>query len=282
MSARCLLTGASGYLGGLIAKKLAAKGWDVVPMTRKPKAGEIAFGLGDAVDPAVLAGADALIHCAYDFAPVEWDDIAAINIAGSERLFDAAKQAGVKRIVLISTISAFNGCKSNYGLAKLAIESAAREVGACIIRPGLIYGAAPGAMFGRLVSQVRAASIMPMPGDGRQLMYTVHQDDLTDAVLNALSRSPRPPVTVANDTPIAFRDIMSAIGAKLGRKVTAIPIPWRFMWLGLRSAEIARVPLGLRSDSLISLINQDTAPLLNAESELGVRCRAFDLGGVAL
>jgi nucleoside-diphosphate-sugar epimerase len=282
MSQRCLLTGASGYLGGLIAKKLAASGWDVVHMTRKPKPGEIAFKLGDEVDPAIFAGADALIHCAYDFAPVEWDDIAATNIEGSERLFRAARQAGVKRIVLISTISAFNGCKSNYGLAKLAIENAAREVGAAIIRPGLIYGASPGAMFGRLVSQVRAAPIVPMPGDGRQLMYTVHEDDLTQAVLNALSRAPRAPVTVANDTPIAFRDLMRAIGARLGRKITAIPIPWRFMWLGLRGAEIARVPLGLRSDSLISLVNQDTAPLINAETELDVRCRRFDLAEVAL
>jgi nucleoside-diphosphate-sugar epimerase len=282
MSQRCLLTGASGYLGGLIAKKLAASGWDVVAMTRNPKLGEIAFKLGEDIDPAALAGADALIHCAYDFAPVEWDDIAAINIEGAERLLRAAKQAGVKHIVLISTISAFNGCKSKYGLAKLAIESAGREVGACIIRPGLIYGASPGAMFGRLVKQVRAASIMPMPGDGRQMMYTVHEDDLTQAILNGLSRTPAPPVTVAHDSPIAFRDIMSAIGAKLGRKVTAIPIPWRFMWLGLRGAEIARVPLGLRSDSLISLVIQDVAPRLNAEAELGVSCRPFSLAEVAL
>ena len=284
MSRRCLLTGASGYLGGMIAKKLAANGWDVVPMTRKPKPGEIAFKLGDAIDSAALAGADTLIHCAYDFGPVEWDDIAAVNIEGSERLFAAARQAGVKRIVLISTISAFDGCKSNYGLAKLAIESAAREVGACIIRPALIYGASPGAMFGRLVKQVRAASIMPMPGDGRQMMYTVHEDDLTEAIARAAEREPAPraPVTVANDTPIAFADLMRAIGKRLGRPVMPIPTPWQLMWLALRGAELVRAPIGLRSDSLISLINQDTAPLINAEAELSVRCRAFDLSGVAL
>ncbi|MFO1018188.1 MAG: NAD-dependent epimerase/dehydratase family protein [Hyphomonadaceae bacterium] len=281
---RVLLTGASGYLGGLIARKFTASGWDVVGMTRRPKAGEVAFTLGDDVAPPSLAGADALVHCAYDFAPIAFADIKAINVEGSARLFRAAREAGVRNVVLISTISAFDGCKSNYGRAKLLIEAEARAAAAAIIRPGLIYGSSPGAMFGRLVSQVRAASIVPMPGDGRQMMYTVHEDDLTNAIFRAATRSPAPtaPVTVANETPIAFADIMRAIGARLGRRVTPAPIPWQAMWLGLRGAELLRVPIGLRSDSLVSLINQDTAPLLNAEAELGVRCRPFGLSAIAL
>lgn len=239
---RVLLTGASGYLGGLIARKFTASGWDVVGMTRRPKAGEVAFTLGDDVAPPSLAGADALVHCAYDFAPIAFADIKAINVEGSARLFRAAREAGVRNVVLISTISAFDGCKSNYGRAKLLIEAEARAAAAAIIRPGLIYGSSPGAMFGRLVSQVRAASIVPMPGDGRQMMYTVHEDDLTEAIFRAATRSPAPtaPVTVANETPIAFADIMRAIGARLGRRVTPAPIPWQAMWLGLRGRVAAR------------------------------------------
>lgn len=284
MSKRCLLTGANGYLGGLIVLRLKAAGWSVTPLVRNPKPGEIEFSLDGNIDAAALAGADALIHCAYDFRPIAWRDIVATNVEGSARLFRAAREAGVKRIVLISTISAFDGCKSNYGRAKLRIEAVAREAGAAIIRPALIYGASPGAMFGRLVAQVRTAALVPMPGDGRQMMYTVHEDDLTNAILRAveIEAAPQIPVTVAHETPTAFRDIMQAIGARLGRKVTPLPVPWRAMWLGLRGAEMLRLPIGLRSDSLISLVNQDTAPHLNAERELGVRCRPFDLTDVAL
>jgi len=186
--------------------------------------------------------------------------------------------------VLISTISAFETCKSKYGRAKLAIEAAAREASACIVRPGLIYGHSPGAMFGRLVAQVRGGALIPMPGDGRQLMFTVHEEDLCEAVLCAasLGSAPATPITLANATPVAFRDIMRAIGQRLGRDVSAVPVPWRLMWLGLRGAELVRAPIGLRSDSLISLINQNPAPNLNAESALGVRCRRFDLAKVAL
>jgi nucleoside-diphosphate-sugar epimerase len=281
---RCLLTGASGYLGGMIARKLAANGWDVVGLSRNPKAGEVAFKLGDKVAPETLAGYDALIHCAYDFGQVAWADIEAVNVHGSANLFRTAIEAKIPRMLLISTISAFDGCKSNYGRAKLAIEKHARAAGACVIRPGLIYGAQPGAMFGRLVSQAKASSLMPMPGDGRQMMYTVHQDDLTDAIFKGLMASPVPeaPITVANSEPVAFRDIMARIGQRFGRKVTIVPLPWKLMWLGLRGAEIAKLPLGLRSDSLVSLVNQDTAPVLNAEALLGVHCRAFSLDDIPL
>lgn len=284
MSLRVLLTGASGYLGGVIAKKLAASGCDVIPMTRKPKEGEREFVLGHYVSAEMLAGADALIHCAYDFAPIEWRDIKRVNIEGSRALFVAAKAAGVRRIVLISTISAFEGCKSNYGRAKLEIEAHARATDGVIIRPGLIYGDKPAAMVGRLVQQVKTSAFVPMPGDGRQMMYTVHEDDLTDAILRAatMPSPPTAPITVANATPIAFRDIMLKIGERLGRNVTPIPVPWRAMWYALRGAEALHVPIGLRSDSLVSLVNQDTAPNLNAEAELGVRCRPFDLSALTL
>jgi nucleoside-diphosphate-sugar epimerase len=268
----------------MIAAKLLAKGWEVVGMSRKPKPGEVAFKLGDPVALETLKGYDALIHCAYDFAPIAWSDIVRVNVDGAANLFRAAKAAEIPNLLLISTISAFDGCKSNYGRAKLSIEAHAREAGASIIRPGLIYGARPGAMFGRLVAQIRASSTVPIPGDGRQMMYTVHQDDLTDAIAKGLVLKPAPPtpITVAHGDPIAFRDILIGIGKRFGKKVRPIPLPWRLMWLAIRAAEIARIPLGLRSDSLVSLVNQDKAPTLNAHALLGVACRPFSLEDVAL
>ena len=281
---RCALTGAHGYLGGLIARKLITSGWDVLPLVRTPKPGEIAFTLGEAVAADALSGCDALLHCAYDFGQVAWRDIVRVNVDGSQRLFMAAAAAKVPSTLLISTISAFEGCKSKSGRAKLLIEAHAREIGACVLRPGLVYGASPGAMFGRLVQQVRASSLVPVPGDGRQLQYTVHEDDLTEAIVRALTALPAPstPVTAAHETPISFSDIIRAIGARLGRRVTLLPTPWQAMWLALVAAENVGLRLRLRSDSLISLMNQDPSPNLNAEAALGVRCRPFDLASVSL
>lgn len=282
MTRHCILTGASGYLGGVIANKLRAEGWDVVPASRMPKAGGVKFKLGEAVSPDLFAGADALIHCAYDFAPTRWRDIEAINVRGAALLFDAATRAGVKHTLLISTISAFDGCRSLYGRAKLEIERHAMGRGAAVVRPALIYGEAPGGMFGRLVAQVRAASLVPMPGDGKQMMYTVREADLAEVIARALIAPPSAaPITAAHETPTAFIDLLRAIGAKLGRPVTPIPFPWQAMWLGLRMAELLRAPIGLRSDSLVSLVNQNRAPVLNAAS-LGVACRPFSLDDLNL
>ena len=180
MAQRCAITGASGYLGGLVARKLRADGWDVVELGRNTGHSATTFALGEPVSQTALSGCAALVHCAYDFRQTAWQDIVRVNVEGSARLLEAARTAGVGRIVVISTISAFDGCRSMYGRAKLLIEDAAKRVDAAIIRPGLVYGPSPGAMFGKLVAQVRASSVLPMPGDGKQLMYTVHEDDLTD------------------------------------------------------------------------------------------------------
>ena len=276
----CLLTGANGYLGGVIAAALRSAGWRVTELVRTPTPGADAmeFHLGEPVEPAQLEGYDALVHCAYDQKALTWDEIVASNVHGSRALLRAAKDAGIANIVYISTISAFDGCTSRYGRGKLEVEETARELGAWIIRPGLVYGDAPGGAFGNLVDKVRASSTLPMPGSGGQLQVLVHEDDLAEAIRRCAAGE-RPvsaePVTVAHPEPWTFRALLEEIAEALGRPVKLIPAPWQLMWLALRAAEMVKVPLGARSDSLISLNNQNPAPDLNAPEALGVECRPF-------
>ncbi len=274
---RCAITGASGYVGGLLAHRLVGAGWDVVKLVRRPEAGDVAFRLGDPVAPEALHGCTALVHCAYDFAPLGWDETREINVEGTARLFEASGQAGVRRIVLISTISAFEGCRSFYGRAKLKTEHLGAAYDAFVIRPGLVYGDYAGGMFGRLAHQAKGADIIPLPGGGHQLQYLVHQEDLAAAVLAALDKPsvPGSAVTVAHSQPSTLREIIGAIACAHDRRPLVIPVPWRFLWLGLRTAELAGVRLGVRSDSLISLIYQNPAPIMNATQELGIECRPF-------
>src|SRR5207245_9025857 len=133
-------------------------------LTRNPPSGSsaIRFRLGEDVAASELKGAKALIHCAYDFKQVPWPAIHAVNVAGSEKLLRAAREAKVERIVYISSISAFEGCRSLYGKAKLEIEKTAHALGATVVRPGLIWGDPPGAMFERLVRQVEQGRVLPL------------------------------------------------------------------------------------------------------------------------
>jgi nucleoside-diphosphate-sugar epimerase len=276
----CLVTGSGGYLGGVVSRILGSRGWQVKGLTRSPAAGSAAvkFQLGSEVSAEALAGAAALIHCAYDFKPLGWADIRTVNVEGTRKLFDAARRAGVERLVYISSISAYEGCRSLYGRAKLETETIAGQFGAAIVRPGLIYGEPPAGMFGRLVAQVKSARVLPLFGGGSQIQFLVNDEDLSGFISDCAGGRVRDvgrPVTVAHPQPWTFRQILEEIARGLNRNISFLPVPWRLVWAGIKTAETIGVPLNFRSDSLVSLMYQNPNPSLELQRELGAVCRPF-------
>ncbi len=283
----CAITGSNGYVGGCLKKYLAALGWEIRELTRHPKpdSNAVAFQLGADISSATLAGVTALVHCAYDFRPLTKSEIYATNVAGTEKLFQAARAAGVKKIIFISSISAFNGCRSLYGKAKLEIEKIAFAHGAQIIRPGLVYGDGPGGMFGKLAAQVQKSSVIPLVGDGSQIQFLVHQEDLCAFVercahgeVNFSGKI----LMAANAQPWPFKQLLLEIAGGQDKKIKFIPLPWRLVWLGIKSAEICGLKLNFRSDSLVSLMHQNPAPDFSANAEVGLICRPLEIGKLKL
>jgi len=278
----CILTGANGFVGSRLKGRLERDGWRVVAWTRQPQpgSGAVPFRLGQEVDPGLLKGAQALVHCAYDFGPRRWEDIAAVNVAGSQRLFSAAREAEVRSVVFISTLSAFAGCRSLYGRAKVEIEGLARSIGACVVRPGLVYSDNPGGMFGRLVHQMRSARFVPVIWGGRQVQYLLHDEDLGNLVEGCVAvRLPAgvEPIAIAHEQGWELKEILTQIARALGKRVTFLPIPWQLAWLGLKGLELAGAQPNFRSDSLISMVYQNPCPSFALLNSLGFRCRPFQL-----
>jgi nucleoside-diphosphate-sugar epimerase len=276
----CVLTGAGGFVGSRLKRQLEQNGWRVIAWTRQPEpgSGAVAFRLGQEVDPNLLRGARALVHCAYDFGPRSWEEIAAINVSGSQKLLASAREAGVGCVVFISSISAFAGCRSFYGKAKLAIEAYARSNGAYVIRPGLVYSDNPGAMFGHLLRRVRGSRFIPIVSGGRQTQYLLHDEDLGHLMLGCLDgRVPAPvePITIAHEQGWELREILAHMARALERRVTFVPVPWQFVWLALKSLELAGARPTFRSDSLISLVYQNPRPSFALVKSLGFECRPF-------
>jgi nucleoside-diphosphate-sugar epimerase len=162
----------------------------------------------------------------------------------------------------------------------LEIEKIALENGALVIRPGLVYGNTSGGMFGRLAAQIRNSSMIPLIGGGAQIQFLVHEEDLCAFIegyaRGALEISPRV-LTAANEQPWPFRQLLLEIARALGKKPKFIPLPWRFVWAGLKSAELCGLKLNFRSDSLVSLMHQNPQPDFSANSEAGLVCRPFQL-----
>jgi nucleoside-diphosphate-sugar epimerase len=281
----CVLTGAGGFVGGRLQKAFEREGWQVVPWTRSPcqGTGGVEFHLGQEIVPERLKGVRALVHCAYDFAPRTREQIKVVNVDGSEKLFRAAHVAGVETIVLISSLSAFAGCRSLYGRAKLEIEKLAKSTGAVVLRPGLVYGPAAGGMFGRLVAQVERGGIIPLPRGGQQTQYLLHEEDLARVVLGRLERGVSHgtgPIAVAHERGWEMRELLAEIGRALDKRVSFLPLPWQLPWLGLKALELAGVRTSFRSDSLLSLAHQNPHPSFALLKSLGFECRPFEVTAV--
>ena len=273
------ITGASGYVGSGLAERFERDGSSVRRMSRRPGSGP-AFRLGEDVDPAVFRGVDALVHAAYDFSPVAWSDIRRVNVEGTRKLLAAASSGGVPRIVVLSTISAFPGCRSLYGRAKLEIEALAAAAGAAVVRPGLIFvdpGAPPGGMFGSLARSARAR-LVPLVDGGAHCQYLIHVEDLY-AVVARLCSPGAPaltgPLVAASPRCWTVRRLVEELARREGAAPRFVSLPWRAVWLGLKAAETAHVHLGYRSDSVVSLVNQDPKPDFSALAALGVAPREF-------
>jgi nucleoside-diphosphate-sugar epimerase len=281
------MTGTTGFVGGRIARKLSAEGWEVVGLgrTASPLFETIPFRLGDDIPPDRLAGFSTLVHCAYDFGAISHEDIVAVNVRGSERLLRSARRAGVESVVFISSISAFDGCRSLYGQAKLELEGIVRSIDGWVLRPGLVWGERPGGLFGRLVQSVRMTPIVPLPAGGPQRQYLVHDVDVGEAVLRCAGRAAGPdakPVTIAHARPWHLRDLVREIARALDRRPVLLPVPWEVVRFGLRVGEALRLPLRFHADNLVSFVHQNPNPVFNALEALGVQCRELALDRAVL
>jgi nucleoside-diphosphate-sugar epimerase len=274
---RVAITGANGYVGSVIAGALAAQA-DVVGLVRKPRsADDIAWSFD--ADPIALEaalrqhGVTHLIHAAWDMKANLLTTLERDCVAGSARLFAAASAAGIVRPIFISSISAFARDRSAYGRSKMMAEQIAHDHRGLVLRLGLVYGDGDGGVYGSLKKMVAKARVIPIIGDGSAQQYLLHERTLAQVVRRAVrgdfDQSGRP-LTIAHPEGIAFRALLGAIAAVQHNQITCVPVPWRLVYLGLRTAETAGIKLNFRSDSVISFIFQDPAPDFEALARYGI------------
>ncbi len=262
MKPACAVTGATGYVGSRLVAALAENFW-VVPMGRSVATEGIRWSLdGEDVESALREKQiQVLVHAAWDMRQANPKANWKSNVEGTERLVEQARNAGVQRIVFISTISAFATARSEYGKSKVAAEQIVLAAGGTVVRPGLVWGNAAEGMFGNIRKQVSKSTVVPLIGDGRNLQYMVYEDDLTQAVRRAaLGEFPGRVLTVAHPHGVQLRELIAGIARREGKQIRTVEVPWRLVYAGIRLAEAAGLKLGFRSDSVLSLIHANPAP----------------------
>lgn len=282
MKRKCAVTGASGYVGSRIVAYMRSHGWDMLELTHSRdsdmREGYGAYSLEDGISPGLFKGVDALIHCAYDFRPVRHRDIWRTNVEGAARLFDAARKADVENIVCVSTISAYAGCRSLYGKAKLAIEEKALKVGGIVVRPGLVYGRHAGGMFASLNRMMASTKVVPLIGNGSWTMYLAFEDDLCELIYRVCELSGNQTlrvITAASSHGKPFRELLFDLARAHGNNPVFLPVPWRMVRLGLRLLETGGIGSGFRSDSVLGLVYPNPHPSFTELQTLGMTFRDF-------
>jgi dihydroflavonol-4-reductase len=259
---KVFVTGGTGFIGGEVVRQLRHRGNGVVCLARNPEKGEALAALGcelvagDLGDAAVIRngmqGCDAAIHAAalYEVGipasqrPAMYE----ANVAGTERVLRAALEAGIPKVVYVSTVGVFGNTRrkvvdesythpgreftSYYEETKLEAHRIARRMiseeglPCVIVQPGGVYGPGDTSSIAALLGQFLSGRmpLLPFPELGICLS---HVEDVAAGILLALDRGRTGEAYVLSGPVTTVREAIGTLAAITGRKAPkhAIPVP---------------------------------------------------------
>ena len=257
---RAFVTGATGFVGGRLARGLRERGDDVFALVRSPERAAALAGLGcelvegDLDDADAIArgldGADAAFHAAAVYRigipASEVPAMRAANVDGTERVLDAATRAGVARTVYISTVNVFGdtrgqvvdetydrpegaGFVSAYDETKLLAHRAAQEriaAGAAILiaQPGVVYGPGDPSQIGAQIRLAQAGRLRYV-GFPDLAFNAVHVDDVAAGLLLVHDRGRIGESYVLGGELARMRELIETAARVAGRKPPRLTMP---------------------------------------------------------
>jgi uncharacterized protein YbjT (DUF2867 family) len=223
------VTGGTGFVGQHLLSLALEQGHDVRALTRgwKPPEQEIVWVDGALDRPDSLlklcSGADAVIHVAGMISGSR-EAFEAVNVGGTANMIDAARKAGVRRFIHISSLAAREPQLSAYGWSKMKSERLVSASGLdwTIIRPPAVYG--PGDRETLELFRMARRGVMGLPPKGR--FSVVHAEDLCRLILAVLededSRSELYEPDDGRTEGWEHREFAQALGEVYGKKPMAV------------------------------------------------------------
>ena len=262
------ISGGAGFLGLHLARRLVAEGHqvrtlDVVPLDDAGLEQSVEELRGDIRDPdgvrALVAGADVVVHAAAAL-PIQASraSIRSVNVGGTENVLHAAHDAGVRRVVFISSTAVYGVPEKHpieesdplvgvgaYGESKIDAEGLCRvaAVETTIIRPKTFIGTERLGVFEILFDWIREGRRIYTLGKGYNHYQLLGVEDLVDAIVRA-GHEPKAARETFNVGATEFGTVRSDLQALIdhaGSSSRLQPIPVKPAELALRGLELMRV-----------------------------------------
>jgi dihydroflavonol-4-reductase len=257
---RAFVTGATGFIGSHVARKLRERGDDVVALVRTPDKAEGPQELGCELVEGDLSsedamrrgmeGCDAVFHVAAVYKvgipKSERKPMVDANVRGTERVLDAAIDAGVAKIVYVSTAAVFGntrgqivdetyrrpedgGFLSCYDETKFRSHEIARDriakgAPVVIVQPGGVYGPGDHSEIGNMIDQTRTGKLRAraFPELGFSM---VHVEDVADGILLAHDRGQVGEAYILGGELATMGDLIDKVAAISGQKAPRLTLP---------------------------------------------------------
>ena len=276
------VTGANSAVGRVLLAKLAGEeGLHVAAGVRRrqalaglPRSARIAARLIDYDDAdslrALLAGAGCVVHLAGILIESRRTRYASANVGTTRSLLAAARAAGVRRIVFVSSLGADPRSPNGYFRSKGEAEElvAAAGLDAAIIRTPLLLGAETAG--GRALLRAASRRSVRALGGGAHRVRPLDVDDLCSAVAGCCRPAAAGVATceLVGPTAISYRDLLQRTARLLGHDLTVGSTPVWLARLGVRLTGLVRT--GGLTPAVIEVITSDETVERNADRDLGV------------
>jgi len=302
---RVLLTGATGFIGGSLARRLLASGVELRALVRdierarwlEQAGAELRLGdLAAHLDPTLAAGVDVVVHAAA-WVGTEGDPerVRMVNVEGTRRVLSLARAAGVTRVVHVSSCAVYgspqrDGVDESAALRRrgvvyhdtkveadeLAHEAATAGDPIVIARPSQVYGPGSREFTVRPTTAIRYGRALLVDG-GRHRCKLVYIDDVVDGLIACM-------VVTGIDgeafnlsaPPVTWRALFEGYADMLGSpRIRSVPrqVAWTLAWVAELVGRVrGRQPL-LTREIVAALSSDSSFSAAKAAERLGWRAR---------
>jgi NADH dehydrogenase len=300
-----LVTGASGFVGSHVVPELISGGHRVLALVRSGATGETVRGRlpaaareqlevrsGDVNEPASLASAMAGVDIVVHLVALARDldggrSLNRVNVEGTGNVIEAARAAGIRRLVHLGALGVVDDPKLHYASSKARAELLVRSspLDWTILKPSLMWGERDG-FFNIVADLVRISpGVVPVPGNGKSRFQPIAVSDLATAMRLTLER----PDTIGQSLELGgprywtYTEITREVLRGMGRRRAVLPVPVALIALVAGSAERLRIPFPVATDQLRQLKLDNIGRLDSYQAAFGIAPRemAGNLGYLA-